>query len=103
MNLCGGEGSHVAWHSDNEDLLGPREESKLDVSLSLGSFAEFKWKPQSWSSGQAGSGSEMIVKSMWSAMVWTRRHKDDCGVDDTENTTLRGRGRRGGKIRKQCV
>ena len=34
--------------------MGGRGESKLIVSLSLGSPAEFKWKPQSCSGGQAG-------------------------------------------------
>ena len=47
LNLFGCEGSHVAWHSDNEGLFGLRGESKLIVSLNLGYPAEFKWKPQS--------------------------------------------------------
>ena len=41
--------------SDNEELFGLRGESKLIVSLSLGSFAEFMCKPQCCSSGQMGS------------------------------------------------
>ena len=39
--------SHVAWHSDNDELCGLRGESKLIVLLSLGSSAGFMWKPQS--------------------------------------------------------
>ena len=49
------KGSYVAWHRDNEGLFGLRGDSKLIVSLILGFSAEFKWKPQSCSSGQAGS------------------------------------------------
>ena len=36
LNLCGGSGSRVRWHSDNEGLFGKREESKLIVSRSFG-------------------------------------------------------------------
>ena len=55
LNLYGEEGSHVAWHSDVEELFGSRGESKLIVSLSLGSSEEFMWKPLSCLSGQVGS------------------------------------------------
>ena len=45
LNLYGGSGSRVRWHSDNEGLFGRQEESKLIVSMSLGVSALFKWKP----------------------------------------------------------
>ena len=45
LNLYGGSGSRVRWHSDNEGLFGRRGESKLIVSMSFGVSALFKWKP----------------------------------------------------------
>ena len=45
LNLYGGSGSRVRWHSDNEGLLGKQGESKLIVSMSFGVSALFKWKP----------------------------------------------------------
>ena len=45
LNLYGGLGSRVRWHSDNEGLFGRRGESKLIVSMSFGVSALFKWKP----------------------------------------------------------
>ena len=35
LNLYGGSGSRVRWHSDNEGLFGERGDPKLIVSLSL--------------------------------------------------------------------
>ena len=45
LNLYGGSGSRVRWHSDNEGLFGRQGESKLIVSMSFGVSALFKWKP----------------------------------------------------------
>ena len=45
LNLYGGSGSRVRWHSDNEGLFGKQGESKLIVSMSFGVSALFKWKP----------------------------------------------------------
>ena len=45
MNLNGGLGSRVRWHSDDEGLFGTQGESKLIVSTSFGASALFRWKP----------------------------------------------------------
>ena len=45
LNLYGGSGSRVRWHSDNKGLFGRRGESKLIVSMSFGVSALFQWKP----------------------------------------------------------
>ena len=47
LNLYGGSGSRVRWHSDDEGLFGERGDPKLFASLSLGSSALFKWKSRS--------------------------------------------------------
>ena len=47
LNLCGGSGSCVRWHSDDVALFGDRGDPKLIVSLILGSSALFKRKPRS--------------------------------------------------------
>ena len=79
-----GTGSHTAWHSDYGSLFGVCGESKLIDSLSLGSPAQFRWKPQSCLGGQAGScslhhgdfGSWMVSVKMSSftarVLVWCR-------------------------------
>ena len=41
LNLYGGSGSRVRWHSDNEGLFGKQEEYKLIVSMSFGVSALF--------------------------------------------------------------
>ena len=46
LNLYGGSGSRVRWHSDNEGVFGKQGESKLIVSMSFGVSALFKWKPR---------------------------------------------------------
>ena len=55
LNLYGGSGSCVRWHSDDEALFGERGDPKLIVSLSLGSSALFKWKPRSCPEGEESS------------------------------------------------
>ena len=47
LNLYRGWKSCVGWHSDNEPLFGVCGDAKLIVSLSLGSFAVFRWRRQS--------------------------------------------------------
>ena len=42
LNLYGGSGSRVRWHSDDEGLFVERGDPKLIVSLSLGSSVLFK-------------------------------------------------------------
>ena len=51
LNLHGGSGSCVRWHSDDEALFGERGDPKLIVSVSPGSSALHKWKPRSCSNG----------------------------------------------------
>ena len=47
LNLYEGSRSHVSWHCDDESLFGGIGDSKLIVSLSLGSSFTFKWKAKS--------------------------------------------------------
>ena len=42
----------VGWHSDDEPLFGKCGDAKLIVSVSLGSFALFRWRRQSCSSDE---------------------------------------------------
>ena len=42
LNIYGGSGSRVQWHSDDMALFGDRGDPKLLVFLSLGSSALFK-------------------------------------------------------------
>ena len=42
LNRYVGLGSHIPWHSDDESLFGPQNQSKLMVSLSSGHSAEFE-------------------------------------------------------------
>ena len=57
LNRYRGGRSHVGWHSDNEPLFGERREAKLNVSVSFGTQAPFKWK------GKFGPDSD--VSSCW--------------------------------------
>ena len=57
MNLYGGSGGRVSWHSDDEGLFGKRGESKLIVSMSFRASALFKWKP--------GPGPDSDASSSW--------------------------------------
>ena len=51
LNLYGGSGSRVRWHSDNEGLFGKQEESKLILSMSFGVLYAFQM--ETWAqSGQ---------------------------------------------------
>ena len=55
LNLYEGSGSHVNWHCDDESLFGGIGDSKLIVSLSLGSSVTFKWKAKSCSANEGYS------------------------------------------------
>ena len=52
LNLYRGWNSCVGWHSDDEPLFGKCGDAKLIVSVSLGSFALFRWRRQSCSSNE---------------------------------------------------
>ena len=53
--LYEGSRSHVNWHCDDESLFGGIGDSKLIVSLSLGSSVTFKWKAKSCSDSEGNS------------------------------------------------
>ena len=46
LNIYGGSGSCVRWHSDDVALFGDRGNPKLIVSLGQGSSVLFNWKPR---------------------------------------------------------
>ena len=52
LNLYRGGNSCVGWHCDDEPLFGMCGDAKLIVSVSLGSFAYFRWRRQSCSSDE---------------------------------------------------
>ena len=56
LNLYRGRSSHVGWHSDDEPLFGKRGEAKLNVSVSFGTQAPFKWKGKSCPSNDGHDG-----------------------------------------------
>ena len=47
LNLYRGWNSCVVWHCDDEPFFGKCGDAKLIVSVSLGSFALFRWRRQS--------------------------------------------------------
>ena len=47
LNLYRGWKSCVGWHCDDEPLFGKCGDAKLIVSVSLGTFAVFRWRRQS--------------------------------------------------------
>ena len=47
LNFCRGWKSCVGWHCDDEPLFGKCGDAKLIVSVSLGTFALFRWRRQS--------------------------------------------------------
>ena len=55
LNLCRGWKSCVGWHCDDEPLFGKCGDAKLIVSVSLGTFAIFRWRLQSCPSDEGGS------------------------------------------------
>ena len=55
LKLHEGSRSHVNWHCDDESLFGGIGDSKLIVSLSLGSSVTFKWKAKSCSDSEGNS------------------------------------------------
>ena len=55
LNLYECSRSHVSWHCDDEPLFGGFGDSKLIVSLSLGSSVTFKWKAKSCSDSEVSS------------------------------------------------
>ena len=52
LNLYRGWTSCVGWHCDDESLFGKCGDAKLIVSVSLGRFAQFRWRRQSCSSDE---------------------------------------------------
>ena len=48
LNLYRGWKSCVGWHCDDEPLFGKCGDAKLIVSVSLGTFAVFRWRRQSY-------------------------------------------------------
>ena len=55
LNLYRGWNSCVGWHCDDEPLFGKYGDAKLSVSVSLGSFAHFRWRRQSCPSDEGRS------------------------------------------------
>ena len=55
LNLYRGWLSCVGWHSDDEPLFGKCGDAKLIVSVSLGTFALFRWRRQSCPSDEGRS------------------------------------------------
>ena len=55
LNLYRGWKSCVGWHRDDEPLFGKCGDAKLIVSVSLGSFALFRWRRQSCLSNEDSS------------------------------------------------
>ena len=55
LNLYRGWKSCVGWHCDDEPLFGKCGDAKLIVSVSLGTFALFRWRRQSCPSDEGGS------------------------------------------------
>ena len=55
LNLYRGWKSCVGWHCDDEPLFGKCGDAKLIVSVSLGTFALFRWRRQSCLSDEGGS------------------------------------------------
>ena len=52
LNLYRGWNSCVGWHSDDEPLFGECGEAKLNVSVSFGRSAVFRWRRQSCPDGE---------------------------------------------------
>ena len=55
LNLYRGWKSCVGWHCDDEPLFGKCGDAKLIVSVSLGTFALFRWRRQSCLSDEGRS------------------------------------------------
>ena len=55
LNLYRGWKSCVGWHCDDEPLFGKCGDAKLIVSVSLGTFAVFRWRRQSCPSDEGRS------------------------------------------------
>ena len=55
LNLYRGWKSCVGWHCDDEPLFGKCGDAKLIVSVSLGTFALFRWRRQSCLADEGGS------------------------------------------------
>ena len=55
LNFYRGGSSHVGWHSEDEPLFGERGEARLNVSVSYGTRALFKWKGKSYPDSEACS------------------------------------------------
>ena len=55
LNLYRGLHSRVGWHCDDEPLFGKCGDAKLIVSVSLGTFALFRWRRRSCPDDEGGS------------------------------------------------
>ena len=60
LNLYRGWNSCVGWHCDDEPLFGKCGDAKLIVSVSLGTFALFRWRRQSCPDAHGSSVSVMV-------------------------------------------
>ena len=66
LNLYRGWKSCVGWHCDDEPLFGKCGDAKLIVSVSLGTFALFRWRRQSCPSDEgARAGLTMVTFLSW--------------------------------------
>ena len=66
LNRYRGWNSCVGWHCDDEPLFGKCGDAKLIVSVSLGSFALFRWRRQSCSSVKVACvGLTMVTFLSW--------------------------------------
>ena len=72
LNLYGSEGSHVAWHGDNEELFGLRAESKLIVSLSPAGLVRNSCGSLSPARAVRRVRVGLIMVTFWSWMVHAR-------------------------------
>ena len=69
LNLYRGWKSCVGWHCDEEPLFGKCGDAKLIVSVSLGTFALFRWRRQSCPDDEGHScwlGHGDILVMVWS-------------------------------------
>ena len=73
LNLYRGWKSCVGWHCDDEPLFGKCGDAKLIVSVSLGTFAVFRWRRQSCPSdeGATRAGLAMVTFLSWMANART--------------------------------
>ena len=92
LNLYRGWKSCVGWHCDDEPLFGKCGDAKLIVSVSLGTFALFRWRRQSCPSGKGGScrldhGDILVMDGQCQDEFLHRT--DPCREQDRINITFR--------------